>query len=78
MDTRDLDSYYPGYEDFEERDSKISSEEYKILEDKIEMYEKAREELEEILEDDRQYKPLEIVKLSKSIIEDLKKELGIC
>lgn len=78
MNTQDLSSYYPGYEDYYEDRAKVPFEDYKTLEDKIEAYDKAREELEEVLEDTEQYKPLEMIKLSRAIIEDLKRELELC
>lgn len=75
MSTQDLTSYYPGYEDFEERKSRLPYENYAKLEDQIEKYEKAVNELEEILYNSKEYKTLEMVKLSKAILEDLKREL---
>lgn len=77
MDTVDLDSYYPGYDDYCDN-AKVPFEDYRKLEDKIEAYDRAREELQEVLEDTEQYKPLEMIKLSRAIIEDLKKELELC
>lgn len=75
MSTKDLDSYYPGYEDFEERKSRVPFEDYKKLEDQIEKYEKAVNALEEILYNTKEYEALEMIKLSKAILKDLKREL---
>lgn len=74
MSTEDLTSYYPGYEDYEDK-AKVPFEDYRKLEDQIKTYERAVDELEEILNDTKQYKTLEMIKLSKSILEDLKEEL---
>lgn len=74
MSTEDLTSYYPGYEDCEDR-AKVPFEDYRKLEEQIKAYEKAVDELEELLNDTKQYKTLEMVKLSKAILEDLKEEL---
>ena len=51
MDTRDLTSYYPGYED-RDNDAKVPFEDYRNLEDKIEVYEKTIDEMEDILASD--------------------------
>lgn len=74
MDTVDLDSYYPGYDEYCDS-AKVPFEDYRNLEDKIEIYEKALKELEEVLTNDEQYKPLEMIKLSKAILGDMKREL---
>lgn len=74
MSTEDLTSYYPEYEDCEDR-AKVPFEDYRKLEEQIKAYEKAVDELEELLNDTKQYKTLEMVKLSKAILEDLKEEL---
>lgn len=78
MDTIDLTSYYSGYGDYCENNAKVPFEDYRELEDKIEIYENSTNELEDILEDTEQYGPLEKIKLIKSIIEDLKNELERC
>ncbi len=75
MSTKDLDSYYPGYEDYEERKVKVPFEDYLKLEKQIENYEKAVEELEGLLYDSEQYKSLEMIELSKTILKDLKEAL---
>lgn len=75
MNTVDLPSYIPGYEEYQERTSRVPYEDYAKLEEKIEIYEKAMEELEEVLSDSEQYGPLEMIKLSKAILEDMKREL---
>ena len=76
MDTVDLDSYYPGYEDYcNNLNSKVPFEDYLDLERKIEIYERALEELEEVLTDSIQYKKAEKIKISLAIIDDMKSEL---
>ncbi len=75
METIDLTSYYPGYEDFEERKSKVPFEDYLELEEKLEVYEKSSEELEEVIFDTEQYSESEKIELCKAILKDMKKEL---
>lgn len=75
MSTKDLDSYYPGYEDYEERKAKVPFEDYLKLEDQIEAYKKAVNDLREILIEMNEYEALEKIELSKTILEDLKEEL---
>lgn len=74
MNTKDLDSYYPGYENHEDR-AKVPFEDYRKLENQIEAYEKAVNDLREILVDANEYEALEMIELSKTILEDLKEEL---
>ena len=74
MDTVDLDSYYSGYDDYCDS-ATVPFEDYRNLEDKIEIYEKAMNELEEVLTDSEQYGPIEMIKLSRAILEDMKREL---
>lgn len=75
MNTVDLSSYYPGYEDYCERNSNVPYEDYAKLEEQIEIYKKSVDELTEILYNAKEYKALEMVNLSKAILEDLKREL---
>lgn len=73
MDTQDLTSYYPGYDDYEEiGDDDARREE---LEEKIRRCESAIDELEDVIEDDEQYGPLDKIKFFKAILYDLKEEL---
>ena len=74
METQDLDSYYPGYEDIDEY-IKVPFEDYRELEDKLEVYEKAIDYAEEILLDNEQYTTEEKFKELKRIIEEMKEEL---
>lgn len=74
MDTRDLTSYYPGYED-RDNDAKVPFEDYRRLEDKIEIYEQAIDYAEEVLLDNEQYTAEEKLKELKRIIEEMKEEL---
>lgn len=75
MSTQDLDSYYPGYEDYEERKSRVPYDDYAKLEEQIKIYKKSVDELTEILYNAKEYKTLEMVNLSKAILEDLKREI---
>mgnify|MGYP001851683531 FL=1 len=74
MDTRDLTSYYPGYED-RDNDAKVPFEDYRILEDKLEIYKQAIDYVEEVLLDDEQYTTEEKFEELKRIIEEMKEEL---
>ena len=74
METKDLDSYYPGYED-RKSGAKVPYEDYAKLEEKIKVYESALSELEEIIYDTDQYSLTEKNKLSKAILEDVKRFL---
>ena len=74
MDTRDLTSYYPGYED-RDNDAKVPFEDYRILEDKLEIYKQAIDYVEEVLLDDEQYTTEEKFKELKRIIEEMKEQL---
>lgn len=74
MDTRDLTSYYPGYED-RDNDAKVPFEDYRKLEDKLEIYKQAIDYVEEILPDNEQYTTEEKLKEIKRILEEMKEEL---
>lgn len=74
MDTRDLTSYYPGYED-RDSEAKVPFEDYRNLEDKLEIYEKAIDYVEEVLLDDEQYTAEEKFKELKRIIGEMKEQL---
>lgn len=74
MDTRDLTSYYPGYED-RDNDAKVPFEDYRRLEDNLEVYEKTFHRVEEILTDEEQYSEEEKFKELKRIIEEMKEQL---
>lgn len=74
MDTRDLTSYYPGYED-RDNDAKVPFEDYRKLEDKLEIYKQAIDYVEEILLDNEQYTTEEKLKEIKRILEEMKEEL---
>ena len=74
MDTRDLTSYYPGYED-RDNDAKVPFEDYRKLEDKLEIYKQAIDYVEEILLDNEQYTTEEKLKEIKRILEEMKGQL---
>lgn len=74
MDTRDLTSYYPGYED-RDNDAKVPFEDYRKLEDKLEIYKQAIDYVEEILPDNEQYTTEEKLKEIKRILEEMKEQL---
>lgn len=73
MDTRDLTSYYPGYED-RDNDATVPFEDYRKLEDKIEVYEKTIDEIEDILASD-EYVSLEKVREIYEILKEMKEQL---
>lgn len=75
MDTRDLDSYYPGYDEYNETMT-IATEEYQKLKEQIKTYEKTVEDLKELLNDNQQYEALEMIKMSLKILKILEEELG--
>lgn len=75
MDTKDLDSYYPGYDEYNETTT-IATEEYQDLKEQIDIYEKFIEDLEELFNDKQQYEASEMIEESLSMLEDLKKEVG--
>lgn len=73
MNTVDLTSYIPGYEEYQERISRVPYEDYADLEEKIETYEKAIEEIEIILSNITDYKY--DIQCVRAVIEDMKREL---
>lgn len=76
MDTVDLTSYYPGYDEYCEDRAKVPFEDYRILEDKLEIYEKMINELEDIFESGYEaYGKLELI---TALIKETKKELDRC
>ena len=77
MDTKDLISYYPGYENYEERKSKVPFEDYRVLEDKIEIYDKVVEEIKDTIEDDTTG-PLEKLSVIKTLLVECLEELEKC
>lgn len=74
MNTQDLSSYYPGYEEYEEKkNAQVPFEDYCNLERKIEIYEKFYEEIEEVLNEPKKEKyDLQCI---KAIVEDMKRNL---
>lgn len=76
MDTRDLSSYYPGYDDYS--DGRVSYDDYAELEEVIEKYDRAVDEIEEILFDEEQYTINDKLETFKEIIKDLRRELEKC
>ena len=73
IDTKDLPSYIPGYEEYCEANSKVPYEDYSKLEDKIDIYETAIDEIETIIADPQDY--LYDFQCIKEVIEDMRKEL---
>lgn len=73
MDTRDLTSYYPGYDD-RDGEAKVPYEDYAKLEEKIEIYKKNLEDLENTLYQ-KEYKESEMITESKKILKVMKEEL---
>lgn len=77
MDTCDLDSYYPGYDDYcddLDEQAKVPYIDYERLENKVDKYDNMIEEVESALEEDASTK--ERIKMIKSIIEDFRSEIN--
>ncbi len=72
MDTVDLTSYYPGYDDYCEG-AKVPFEDYRILEDKIEIYDKGIEKIRSILQEKDTDK--QKTKYISTIIAEMEEEL---
>lgn len=76
FDTRDLDSYIPGYDEYQEKNSKVALEDYRELENKVGHCKKAINEIEDVIYNPKEYEESEMIKLTKAILEDLKKKIG--
>lgn len=77
MDTKDLESYQTGYEEHCAK-AKVPFEDYTKLENKIDIYKKAFNEIEELLNDSEQYSLRDQVKFSKAILAEMEEELEKC
>lgn len=75
MNTVDLTSYHPGYDEHCER-TKVPFEDYRNLEDKLEIYEKMVNELEDIFES--KYEAHGKLELITVLVKETKKELERC
>ena len=67
METKDLDSYHPGYDDYCERHSTVPFDEFMKTEEQKEMFKAKLQEISELIEDD-QYSSEEKIKYIKAII----------
>lgn len=70
MKTKDLDSYYPGYDDYCERNSTVPFDEFIKVEEQKEMFKAKLQEISELIEDD-QYSSEEKIKYIKAIIDEV-------
>ena len=70
METKDLDSYYPGYDDYCERNSTVPFDEFMKTEEQKEMFKAKLQEISELIEDD-QYSSEEKIKYIKAIIDEV-------
>lgn len=75
METRDLTSYKSGYDEYCEQ-SKVPSEEYSTLEAKIEIYEKAIENIEMGINENCSSE--QKIQFVRAFLEELSGELGKC
>lgn len=76
MDTKDLDSYHPGYDNYCEQNSKVSAEEYTKQQEKIEIYEKTIDGMKEALAENCSYEKK--VQFIRAFIEEMETELSRC
>lgn len=70
METKDLDSYYPGYDDYCERNSTVPFDEFMKTEEQKETFKAKLQEISELIEDD-QYSSEEKIKYIKAIIDEV-------
>ena len=75
MDTRDLDSYYPGYDGYcerIERENRVPYSDYAKLEDKVEAYKNLMEEIDSVLSEKTTFEKK--IQLIQAVIQDFKEE----
>ena len=70
METKDLDSYYPGYDEYCERNSTVPFDEFMKTEEQKEIFKSKLQEISELIEDD-QYSSEEKIKYIKAIIDEV-------
>lgn len=70
METKDLDSYYPGYDDYCERNSTVPFDEFMKTEEQKKTFKAKLQEISELIEDD-QYSSEEKIKYIKAIIDEV-------
>lgn len=70
METKDLESYYPGYDEYCERNSTVPFDEFIKIEEQKEMFKAKLQEISELIEDD-QYSSEEKIKYIKAIIDEV-------
>lgn len=75
METKDLTSYHPGYDEHCER-AKVPFEDYRKLEDKIEIYKKGIDAMKDVLEENCSSE--QKVKFIAAFIVELDEELERC
>lgn len=74
METQDLDSYYPGYDEYCERNSTVPFDEFMKTEEQKEIFKAKLQEISELIEDD-QYSVEEKIKYTKAIIDEMELDL---
>lgn len=74
METKDLDSYYPGYDEYCERSSTVPFDEFMKTEEQKEIFKAKLQEISELIEDD-QYSVEEKIKYTKAIIDEVELDL---
>lgn len=75
METKDLDSYYPGYDDYCERNSTVPFDEFLKTEEQKEKFKAKLQEISELI-DDEQYSAEEKIKELKTKIEESEEKHG--
>lgn len=69
METQDLDSYYPGYDDYCERNSTVPFEEFIKVEEQKDKFKTKLQEIYELVDDD-QYSAEEKIKYIEAIVDE--------
>ena len=69
METKDLESYYPGYDEYCERNSTVPFDEFLKTEEQKEKFKVKLQEISELINDE-QYSAEEKIKYIKAIIEE--------
>lgn len=69
METKDLESYYPGYDEYCERNSTVPFDEFLKTEEQKEKFKVKLQEISELI-DDEQYSTEEKIKYIKAIVDE--------
>ena len=76
MDTKDLDSYHPGYDNYCEQNSKVPAEDYTKLQEKIEIYAKAIDGMKDAIAE--KCDTAKKVQFIEAFIEEMETQLEKC